>query len=81
MQKRIADAGIKNANVEVIQPSPIPGVGSDGGFQHPDRTANTNDNLQDFEKVVKRFVTEANKNPAISRAYQFLQCAYTEVSI
>ena len=32
MQKRIADAGIKNANVEVIQPSPLPGVGYNSWF-------------------------------------------------
>src|SRR6201994_1808085 len=32
LQKRIADAGIKNANIEVIQPSPLPGVGQTVGF-------------------------------------------------
>ncbi|MEO6851167.1 MAG: efflux RND transporter permease subunit, partial [Mucilaginibacter sp.] len=31
LQKRIADAGIKNASVQVIQPSPLPGVGSAAG--------------------------------------------------
>jgi multidrug efflux pump subunit AcrB len=33
LQKRIRDsAGIKNAAVEVIQPSPLPGVGTTVGF-------------------------------------------------
>ena len=71
MQKRIADAGIKNANVEVIQPSPIPGVGSTVGFSFQIEQRNTNDDLHAFEKVVNKFITEANKNPAISNAYSF----------
>ncbi len=37
--KANSDAGIKNANVEVIQPSPIPGVGETVGFQYADRAA------------------------------------------
>ena len=71
MQKRIADAGIKNANVEVIQPSPIPGVGATVGFSFQIEQRNTNDDLHAFEKVVNRFVAEANKNPAISGAFSF----------
>ena len=31
----------------------------------------TNDNLQDFERVVNRFVDSANKNPAITKAFTF----------
>ena len=71
MQKRIAAADIKNANVEVIQPSPIPGVGTTVGFSFQIEQHNTNDNLHDFENTVKRFLTEANKDPAISNAYSF----------
>src|SRR3984885_95779 len=71
MQKRIAEAGIKDANVEVIQPSPIPGVGQTVGFSFQIEQRNTNDDLHAFENVVKRFVTEANKNPAISGAFSF----------
>ncbi|HEY5369446.1 MAG TPA: efflux RND transporter permease subunit [Hanamia sp.] len=71
MQQRIADAGIKNANVEVIQPSPLPGVGSTVGFSLQIEQRSTTDNLQDFEKVVNNFIAEANKNPAISKAYTF----------
>ncbi len=71
MRRRIADAGVKNANVEVIQPSPIPGVGQTVGFSFQIEQRNTNDDLHQFETVVKKFVEEANKNPAISGAYSF----------
>jgi HAE1 family hydrophobic/amphiphilic exporter-1 len=71
MRKRIADAGVKNANVEVIQPSPIPGVGQTVGFSFQIEQRNTNDDLHAFEAVVKKFVDEANKNPAITGAYSF----------
>jgi HAE1 family hydrophobic/amphiphilic exporter-1 len=71
MQKRIADAGINNANVEVIQPSPIPGVGATVGFNLQIEQRNTNDDVHAFEDVVNKFIAEANKNPAISGAYSF----------
>jgi HAE1 family hydrophobic/amphiphilic exporter-1 len=71
LQKRIADAGVRNANVEVIQPSPLPGVGSTVGFSIQIEQRSTTDNLQAFENVVNKFVTEANKNPAITRAFSF----------
>jgi hydrophobic/amphiphilic exporter-1 (mainly G- bacteria), HAE1 family len=71
MQRRIAEAGIKDANVEVIQPSPIPGVGQTVGFSFQIEQRNTTDDLHAFENVVNRFITEANKNPAISGAFSF----------
>ena len=71
MQKRIVDAGIKNANVEVIQPSPIPGVGETVGFSMQIEQRATNDDLHAFEDVVNKFIAEANKNPAISNAFTF----------
>ncbi|HEX4371993.1 MAG TPA: efflux RND transporter permease subunit [Puia sp.] len=71
MQKRIVDAGIKNANVEVIQPSPIPGVGETVGFSMQIEQRATNDDLHAFESVVNKFIAEANKNPAINNAFTF----------
>ena len=71
MQQRIEEAGIKQANVEVIQPSPLPGVGSTVGFSLQIEQRSSTDNLQAFENVVNKFIAEANKNPAISRAYTF----------
>ena len=71
MQKRIEDAGVSNASVQVIQPSPIPGVGSVVGFSFQIEQRNTNDDIHAFEKVVGKFIEEANKNPAISHAYSY----------
>ncbi len=71
MRQRIIDAGLTNANAQVIQPSPIPGVGSVVGFSFQIEQRNTNDDIHAFEKVVNRFIAEANKNPAISGAYSF----------
>ena len=71
LNKRIADAGIRNANAEVIQPSPIPGVGETVGFSMQIEQRSTNDDLQAFQRVVNRFVAEANKNPAITGAFSF----------
>jgi hydrophobe/amphiphile efflux-1 (HAE1) family protein len=71
LQKRISDAGIKDANVEVIQPSPLPGIGTTVGFSMQIEQRNTSDNLQAFEKVVNNFVAQANKNPVITKAFSF----------
>jgi HAE1 family hydrophobic/amphiphilic exporter-1 len=71
MQKRIEDAGIKNANAEVIQPSPIPGIGETVGFSLQIEQRSTSDNLQAFERTVKKFIDAANKNPAITNAFSF----------
>ncbi|MFI5159811.1 MAG: efflux RND transporter permease subunit [Sphingobacteriales bacterium] len=71
MQKRIEDAGVTNASVEVIQPSPLPGVGSTVGFSMQIEQRSTNDNLQAFEQVINRFVDSANKNQAITKAFSF----------
>lgn len=71
MRKRIAEAGLKNASIEVIQPSPMPGVGATAGFSLQIEQRNTGDNLQDFEKVVDRFINEANRHPAINKASSY----------
>src|SRR5260221_5170624 len=71
VQQRIADADIRNANIEGIQPSPIPGIGAGVGFSFQIEQRSTNDDLHGFEKVVQKFIAEANKNPAIANAYSF----------
>jgi HAE1 family hydrophobic/amphiphilic exporter-1 len=71
IQQRVADAGIRNANVEVIQPSPIPGIGAGVGFSFQIEQRSTNDDLHAFENVVQKFITEVKKNPAIGNAYSF----------
>jgi len=71
MRKRIADANIKSANIVVIPPAPIPGIGQTAGFSFQIEQRNTNDDIHAFEKVVTNFVTEANKNPAITGSFSY----------
>ncbi|MGA1977400.1 MAG: efflux RND transporter permease subunit [Bacteroidales bacterium] len=71
IQRRISEAGILNANVDVIQPSPIPGVGSTAGFSMQIEQHNTNDDLHAFENVIDTFIKEARKDPAVSNAFSF----------
>jgi multidrug efflux pump len=71
LQRKIATAGIKNANVVVIPPPPIRGIGSAAGFSMQIQQGNTNDDIHKFESVVKRFVAECHKVPAISTAFSY----------
>ena len=70
-RSRIAKANVKNANIVVIPPAPIPGIGQTAGFSFQIEQRNTNDDEHAFEKVVNNFVAEANKNPAISNAFSY----------
>ncbi|MGD0754323.1 MAG: efflux RND transporter permease subunit [Bacteroidales bacterium] len=71
IKKRIAAAGIKNATIVVIPPPPIRGIGQAAGFSMQIEQGNTNDDVYAFEAVVKKFVAEAHKNPAISTAFSY----------
>ncbi len=71
MYKRIAHADLKNGKVNILQPASIPGIGQSAGFSFQIEQRNTNDDVHAFEKVVNKFVAEANKNPAISRAISY----------
>jgi len=71
MQKRIAAAGIKNANIVVIPPPPIQGIGVAAGFSMQIQQRSTTDDVQAFETVVKKFVAAAHKIPAISTAFSY----------
>jgi HAE1 family hydrophobic/amphiphilic exporter-1 len=71
LRKRIAMAGIKDANVVVIPPPPINGIGLAAGFSMQIEQGNTNDDVYAFEKVVKKFVAAAHQNPAISTAFSY----------
>jgi HAE1 family hydrophobic/amphiphilic exporter-1 len=81
MQKRIADAGIKNASVQVIPPSPIPGVGATAGFSFQIEQRNTNDDMHAFEAVVNKFIAAANKSPAVSKAYTYFAAHTPNVNL
>jgi len=71
IHRRIDEAGIRNANIEVIQPSPIPGIGAGVGFSLQIEQRSTNDDLHGFENVVQKFIDEVKKDPAIGSAYTF----------
>lgn len=71
LQKRIAAAGVKQANVVVISPPPIPGLGQTAGFSMQLQQRETPDDVRVFEKVVKNFMTEARKDPAIGNMFSF----------
>jgi len=71
MYKRIAHADLKNGKVNILQPGSIPGIGQSAGFNLQIEQRNTNDDVHEFEKVVGKFVSAANKNPAISRAISY----------
>jgi HAE1 family hydrophobic/amphiphilic exporter-1 len=64
-------ASIKEANVVVIPPPAIPGLGQTGGFSFELQQRQSNDDLPTFERVVKTFVAAINKRPEISRAFTF----------
>ncbi len=68
---RFAKAGIKNANIVVIQPPPIRGIGLAAGFSMQIEQGNSSDDIHAFEKVVQNFVAEAHKVPAISTSFSY----------
>ncbi len=69
MQKRFAP--ITEANVVIIPPPPIPGLGNSSGFSFILQQKESNDDIKGFEKVVMNFMMEANKRPEIARAFTF----------
>ncbi|HEY4967220.1 MAG TPA: efflux RND transporter permease subunit, partial [Puia sp.] len=69
LQKKFA--AIKEANILVISPPAIPGLGQTGGFSFELQQKGSTDDVKKFEKVVNNFVAAVNKRPEISRAYTF----------
>jgi HAE1 family hydrophobic/amphiphilic exporter-1 len=69
LQKKFAS--IRSANVIVISPPAIPGLGQTGGFTFELEQKESTDDIKQFEKVVNTFVAEVNKRPEISRAFSF----------
>jgi len=62
---------LKEANVVVISPPAIPGLGQTGGFSFELEQRQSNDDLPTFERVVRTFVAEVNKRPEIGQAFTF----------
>jgi len=64
-------AVIKEANIVVIAPPAIPGLGQTAGFSFELQQKGTTDDLKAFEGVLNNFVAAANKRPEINRAFSF----------
>jgi HAE1 family hydrophobic/amphiphilic exporter-1 len=64
-------ASIREANVVVISPPAIPGLGQTGGFSFELEQQESTDDIKGFERVVQTFTGAINKRPEISRAFTF----------
>ena len=64
-------ASIKEANIIVIPPPAIPGLGATGGFTFELQQRESNDDVKAFERNVYAFMAAANKRPEIARAFTF----------
>ncbi len=62
---------IKGANVIVISPPAIPGLGQTGGFTFELQQRESTDDIRQFDRTVQGFLAEANKRPELSRAFSF----------
>jgi len=69
MQKRFSV--IKDANIVIISPPAIPGLGSTGGFSYMLQQRESTDDIHGFDKVVHNFAIEANKRPEIGKCFSF----------
>ncbi|MDF2431656.1 MAG: hypothetical protein JWP44_1287 [Mucilaginibacter sp.] len=69
LQKRLAR--YKEANVVVIQPPAIPGLGSTGGFSFILEEKEAGGDITVFEKTLQNFVAAVNKRPEIAKAFTF----------
>lgn len=69
LQQRFSS--LKGANIVIVTPPPIPGLGLAGGFTFELQQRESTDDITQFEKTVKNFVAEVNKRPEISRAFSF----------
>jgi HAE1 family hydrophobic/amphiphilic exporter-1 len=69
LQRKLSS--IKDANVVVISPPAIPGLGQTGGFSFQLEQRESTDSVKQFESVVKAFVAAANKRPELNRVFSF----------
>jgi HAE1 family hydrophobic/amphiphilic exporter-1 len=64
-------SAIKGANIVVISPPAIPGLGQTGGFTFQLEQRESTDSIKQFENVVRSFVAAANKRPELNRVFSF----------
>jgi HAE1 family hydrophobic/amphiphilic exporter-1 len=59
---------LNNVHIAVLNPSPIPGLGSTGGFQFQIQDLDSL-GIETLAKVTTQFIQEANKQPQLSRVF------------
>jgi HAE1 family hydrophobic/amphiphilic exporter-1 len=64
-------ADLKEANVLVVAPPPVPGLGRSAGFTFELQQTTSNDDINKFSQVANDFLKEVNKRPEIGMAYTF----------
>lgn len=64
-------ADIKGANILVIAPPAVPGLGRTAGFTFELQQTTSTDDIKQFSQVAQNFVGQLNKMPQIGRAYTF----------
>ncbi|WP_034256751.1 efflux RND transporter permease subunit [Adhaeribacter aquaticus] len=64
-------ATIKDANIVVVPPPAIPGLGQTGGFSFMLQQRESTDDIKAFEGVVNTFLAEVRKRPEITGAFSF----------
>ncbi len=68
-QKKLAK--FKEANVVVIRPPAVPGLGTTAGFSFILEQREAGGDIKAFEKTLQSFIAEVNKRPEIARAFSF----------
>jgi len=64
-------ADIKDANILVIAPPAVPGLGRTSGFTFELQQTTSTDDIQTFSQVAHNFIGQLNKLPQIGRAFTF----------
>ncbi len=64
-------AHIKEANIVIVPPPAIPGLGQTGGFSFQLEQRAGGGDIKEFEGVVNQFVAAVNQRPEIARAFTF----------
>ncbi|HEX8530073.1 MAG TPA: efflux RND transporter permease subunit, partial [Cytophagales bacterium] len=64
-------AAVKEANIVVVSPPAIPGLGQTGGFSFVLQQRQSTDDIKRFETVMNTFLTELRKRPEIGLAFSF----------
>jgi hydrophobe/amphiphile efflux-1 (HAE1) family protein len=70
LQQRLSKDN-RAANVVVISPPAIPGLGNTGGFSFILQEKEAGGEITNFEKVLQNFTAAINKRPEISKAFSF----------